>query len=249
MGVTTGRTPADNDFPPLDKRQLRESQGLHRRTAPQNPETAAREASAGKGIDHVIEWAGPTQRSENNTRSAQKSPNPRRKTIRTSDEPACDYNEYRAKGRDLYHDAKKLDFTRITDPTHPTRIGKSVSRETTPDLTFVQNDVRGAITWRNTGADLGSNHTIVEIGIPEHGTRNRTHKWINWDALQDTRNQERDDGNEIEDTDSLEAGITKSVGDATKEIETDAEIHEVDSRIAHIIEAKQSILNRWKNSG
>lgn len=161
--------------------------------------------------------------------------------------PAWGYNKYTAKGRDLYQDATELEFTLITDPTHPTRIGNSVSRDTTPDLTFVKNDVRGAITWRNTGADLGSDHTIVEIGIPEHNdTSNRTHRWIDWDAFRHTRNQREDGDDEIEDINSWTAEITKNVRDATKEIKTDAEIDKVDSRLAHLIEAKQSILNRWK---
>ncbi|KAG0444479.1 hypothetical protein HPB47_013748 [Ixodes persulcatus] len=153
--------------------------------------------------------------------------------------PAWGYNKYTAKGRDLYLDATELDFILITDPTHPTRIGNSVSRDTTPDLTFVKNDARGAITWRNTGADLGSDHTVVEISIPEHNdTSTRTHRWIDWDAFRDARNQKRDGDDEIEDIDF--------VHDATKELETDAEIDKVDSRLAHLIEAKQLILNRWK---
>ncbi|XP_070390919.1 uncharacterized protein [Dermacentor albipictus] len=160
--------------------------------------------------------------------------------------PARGY-KYTAKGRDLYQDATELDFTLITDPTNLTRIGNSVLRETTPDLTFVKNDIRGAITWRNTGTDLGSDHTIVEIGIPEHNdTSIKTHRRIEWDAFRDTRSQKNDDDDEIEDIDSWTAKITKSVRDATKEIETGAEIDKVDSRLAHLIEAKQSILHRWK---
>ncbi|KAH6934766.1 hypothetical protein HPB50_000697 [Hyalomma asiaticum] len=44
--------------------------------------------------------------------------------------PAWGYNKYTAKGRNLYRDATELDFTLITDPTHLTRIGNSVSRDT-----------------------------------------------------------------------------------------------------------------------
>ncbi|KAK8781540.1 hypothetical protein V5799_017119 [Amblyomma americanum] len=104
--------------------------------------------------------------------------------------PAWGYKKYTAKGRDLYQDAMELDFTLITDPTHPTRFGYSVFRDTTPGLTFVKNDVRGAITWRNTGTDLGSDHTIVGISIPEHNdTSIKTHRWIDWDAFRDARRQ------------------------------------------------------------
>ncbi|XP_077523238.1 uncharacterized protein LOC144134142 [Amblyomma americanum] len=161
--------------------------------------------------------------------------------------PAWGYNKYTAKGRDLYQDAMELDFTLITDPTHPTRIGNSVSRDTSPDLTFVKNDVRGAITWRNTGTDLGSDHTIVEISIPEHNdTSIKTHRWIDWDAFRDARSQKTDADNEIEVIESWTAEIIRSVRTVTKEIETDAAIDKADSRLAHLIEAKQSILSCWK---
>ncbi|XP_072143750.1 uncharacterized protein [Dermacentor andersoni] len=65
--------------------------------------------------------------------------------------PAWGYNKQLAKGRDLFQDTLDLGFTLITDPTDPTRIGNSVSRDTTPDLTFVKNDEKENISWRNTG--------------------------------------------------------------------------------------------------
>ncbi|KAH7985367.1 hypothetical protein HPB49_026459 [Dermacentor silvarum] len=94
------------------------------------------------------------------------------------------YNKHAAKGPDLYQGSAELDFTLITDPTHPTRIGKSVSRE-------------------KHGTDLGSDHTIVQIGIPKHNdTSMRTHRWIDWDSFRDARNQNRDGDNEIKDINS-----------------------------------------------
>ncbi|EEC19326.1 hypothetical protein IscW_ISCW014348, partial [Ixodes scapularis] len=159
-------------------------------------------------------------------------------------------NKYTTKGRGLYQDATVLDFILITDPTHPTRIGNFVSRDTTPDLTFVKNDARGAITWRNMWADLSSDHTVVDISIPEHNdTSIRTQRWIDWDAFRDARNQKRDGEDEIEDIDSWTAEITKSVRDATKELETGAEIDKVDSRLAHLIEAKCRYSINGRNNG
>ncbi|KAH8033935.1 hypothetical protein HPB51_017633 [Rhipicephalus microplus] len=59
---------------------------------------------------------------------------------------AWGYNEYTARGRDLYQNSMELDFTLITDPLHPTRIAYFMSSDTTPDLMLVKNDVWGAIT-------------------------------------------------------------------------------------------------------
>ncbi|KAH6945694.1 hypothetical protein HPB50_009628 [Hyalomma asiaticum] len=48
-------------------------------------------------------------------------------------------------GHSLWQDANKMNLTLVTDKTFPKRIGKSVSRDMTPDLAFVQNveDVAG----------------------------------------------------------------------------------------------------------
>lgn len=51
---------------------------------------------------------------------------------------AWGYAKTSAKGRDLLTDATDAGLTLVTDPAHPTRIGNSVSRDTTPDLTFVR---------------------------------------------------------------------------------------------------------------
>lgn len=55
--------------------------------------------------------------------------------------PAWGYKKQTAKGKDLHQDTTDLGYTLITDPSNPTRIGNSVSRDTTPDLTFAKNDM------------------------------------------------------------------------------------------------------------
>lgn len=45
---------------------------------------------------------------------------------------AWGYAKSNAKGRNLAQDALELNYTLITDPAHPTRIGNSGSRDTTP---------------------------------------------------------------------------------------------------------------------
>lgn len=52
---------------------------------------------------------------------------------------AWGYDKETRKGRNLWEDIHQLDLTLITDLTYPTRIGNSVSRDTTPDLSPVKN--------------------------------------------------------------------------------------------------------------
>ncbi|XP_077550626.1 uncharacterized protein LOC144163745 [Haemaphysalis longicornis] len=129
---------------------------------------------------------------------------------------AWGYQRTLAKGRDLLQDSTDLGLNLITDPTQPTRTGNSVTRDTTPDLTFVRkgkND-RADFEWRNTGNNLGSDHYIVETDITD------IEEWTN-----EIREKEKE---------------------ATRTIETEDNVGRIDSRLAHLIEAKQSIQARWK---
>lgn len=77
-------------------------------------------------------------------------------------------------------DATDVGLHLITDPTFPTRIGTSVTRDTSPDLTFTKTSAnsRDAMWW-NTGNDLGSDRYIAEVAVPLSGhssTGTRTHR-------------------------------------------------------------------------
>ncbi|KAG0412656.1 hypothetical protein HPB47_010199 [Ixodes persulcatus] len=62
-------------------------------------------------------------------------------------EAAWGYGYSTAKGRNLAQGTPELDFALITDPAHPTRLGNSATRDTTPDLTFVRNAGTANVTW------------------------------------------------------------------------------------------------------
>ncbi|XP_077498683.1 uncharacterized protein LOC144109760 [Amblyomma americanum] len=160
--------------------------------------------------------------------------------------PAWGYNKQLAKGRDLFQDTIDLGFTLITDPTDPTRIGNSVSRDTTPDLTFVKNDEKGSISWHDAGCELGSDHYIVEVIIPEEIKASQDtgkHNFTDWDAFRSLLPTEVE---EIENIAEWSAHIAGKIKEATTVRETDEKVDKVDSRLAHLIAAKHSILNRWK---
>nr|XP_050042883.1 uncharacterized protein LOC126540140 [Dermacentor andersoni] len=163
---------------------------------------------------------------------------------------AWGYPKTLAKGRDLMQDATDLGLNLMTDPAYPTRIGNSITRDKTPDLTFIRSNGGGMedFEWRNTGHELGSDHYIVEVVVPLGGNDGvgrslRKHRFTDWDAFRGLLPEEQ---TEITDIEEWSAEIVNKVEKATKEVETDERVHRVDSHLAHLIAAKQFILSRWK---
>lgn len=102
---------------------------------------------------------------------------------------------------------------------------------------------RGA-EWRNTGHKLGSDHYIVEVVIPLEGRGNATerkHRITDWDAFRKLLPAEQID---IIDVEQWTTQVVETMERATKELEADEHIDRVDSRLAHLLEAKQSIKAR-----
>lgn len=153
------------------------------------------------------------------------------------------YTWYMKKGEDLWNLAVDLGLRLITDPAYPMRCGTSSCRDTTPDLTFVHNATEA--TWGNSGMDLGRDHYIVRIGIGAPREKTRVFKYTDWDLFRKIR-AERTDHDEM-DARSYKSWIDQLGQDlkkATKEIIANEEIESMDSKLAHMIEAKQSILKR-----
>ncbi|XP_077534398.1 uncharacterized protein LOC144146314 [Haemaphysalis longicornis] len=149
-----------------------------------------------------------------------------------------------AKGKDLLEATQEENLTLITDPSHHTRTGSKNDRDTTPDLTFVRT--RGKLpTWTNTGLNLGSDHYILEIRVPvnEKPFEKRVHKITNWDLYRTLLPEDEED---IQDVETWTTKIVECAGAATMEIETEPKIEAIDSRLAHMLEAKRSIHKRWK---
>lgn len=75
------------------------------------------------------------------------------------------YVRTEAAARNLWQDYHDLGLTLITDPSLPTRLGTSTARDSTPDLTFIHH-INNAL-WTNTQQDLGSDHHILTISLPQ----------------------------------------------------------------------------------
>ncbi|XP_075550280.1 uncharacterized protein LOC142583674 [Dermacentor variabilis] len=145
------------------------------------------------------------------------------------------------KGCRLLQAATDSSLELITDPHYPTRMGNSVSRATTPDLAFVKN-APGA-EWHNLKENLGSDHYIVEISLPVSEAPQRAFEIVDWDAF---RKRRKDDHEKYESFADLVAQLKKDVAAVTRTVETDLKLDRMDARLAHLLEAKNSLTARWK---
>ncbi|XP_077528407.1 uncharacterized protein LOC144140095 [Haemaphysalis longicornis] len=155
------------------------------------------------------------------------------------------YPRTTAKGRNLLEEAEAAEFELISDPQQPSRIGTSTARDTTPDLAFVYLPEARDVRWRNTGLNLGSDHQIIEMEIPLRVNAGeepkRKHKITDWEAF---RRQETPAV--IDDIGKWTEGLASAVERVSTEIEIDESIPNMDSRLAHLMEARQSLQRRWK---
>lgn len=98
------------------------------------------------------------------------------------------YKHSYVEGQNLWQDTLDLELTLITDPDFPTCLGTSITRDTTPNLTFVKNTEN--VHWRNTQHYLGSDHTILEItfpGLTACKTIKNDFAWTDWEAFRKLR--------------------------------------------------------------
>lgn len=145
------------------------------------------------------------------------------------------------KGDSLLQATTDCSLQLLTDPQYPTRIGTSVARDTTPDLAFAKN-ITGE-TWANLQENLGSDHYITSVTVPIKTRPKRTFQITDWDAFRQLRSG---DHTTYEDTASLFVRLKEDVQAASRSVETCLEINRMDARLAHLLEAKESILARWK---
>ncbi|XP_077528038.1 uncharacterized protein LOC144139615 [Haemaphysalis longicornis] len=155
----------------------------------------------------------------------------------------CGYPKSTTKGRSLYEEAMEAEFDLLNDPSVHTRHGTSTQRHTNPDLAFC--DTTTGVRWRNTGETLGSDHCVLEITVPLRGKAPvpRRQAMTDWNKYR----QELDALTEqIEDIDKWSRELNAVTRAATTEVEADEGTPQVDSRLAHLLEARSSLRARWK---
>ncbi|KAM7294032.1 hypothetical protein ISCGN_023579 [Ixodes scapularis] len=81
------------------------------------------------------------------------------------------------------------DYTILNDFRYPTRIGNSVSINTSPDLSMTRKI--GEVSWTNTGVSLGSDHYVLEMLVPVEGISAPAKRKVlvtDWDAFRRNKN-------------------------------------------------------------
>lgn len=160
--------------------------------------------------------------------------------------PAWGYAQEDIKGRKLWLTAQQCGLTLLTDPLVPTRCGNSVSRDTSPDLTFAKNS--GTPTWINTQQNFGSDHYILEI-VTSTGPKRRSARaptLVDWDTFRAKRAAREADTPEILDIDIWAQDLCQDAKAVTHTLDQADHLEIADSRLLHLWEAKRGLENRLK---
>ncbi|KAH7932529.1 hypothetical protein HPB52_024413 [Rhipicephalus sanguineus] len=149
------------------------------------------------------------------------------------------------KGRKLWSLVQDLRLNLLNDPQQPpTRIGNSVCRDTSPDLTLCKNVTRA--TWDNTGLLAGSDQNILAITIETRLSKKpkATARITEWPKFRKLREERASDT--ITDINEWITSLQEHVQATTREVETTADLHTTDSRLLHMWDAHAGLLRRWR---
>lgn len=157
--------------------------------------------------------------------------------------PSWGYPAATPKGRKLEEVVAQEGLSILTDPTYPTRLGNSVSRDTCPDLTFTKN-IQNAI-WKNTEQHLGSDHFILSLEISTNACKRKIGiaRVTNWDRW---RKAQASTANTITDLEEWVKDEVHSLKAFTKEVCTTEDCPAVDPHLLHLWEARHSLTKRWR---
>lgn len=158
--------------------------------------------------------------------------------------PEWGYIRASPKGNRLWQVAQDLRWTLLNNPQDHTRIGNSVSIDTSPDLTFLKG-IRAA-KWVNTGQALGSDHYILStvFSAAKHKDKVNGPRVTDWDRFRKTRADTAIA--EIENLEAWVEALKQDVKGTTEEVPMEEEGYTADSRLLHMWEAHASLLRRWR---
>lgn len=148
------------------------------------------------------------------------------------------------KGTDLWKQIQLHHFSVLTEPGIATRIGNSVQVDTAPDLTFALH--MRYEEWNVTGHTLGSDHFVIETVIKHTAKMKYTPRQatlVEWDEFRFLRSSNADDV-PISDIDAWTEQLLKDIKTTTRTLDQDIPSLTIDSRLAHLWEAYQSIQKR-----
>ncbi|KAH7939582.1 hypothetical protein HPB52_014208 [Rhipicephalus sanguineus] len=158
--------------------------------------------------------------------------------------PEWRYPKADGPGRTLWELAQDLNLSLPTDLRQPSRIGKSVCRDTTPDLSFCRG-VRDARS-SNTPQSLGSDHYVLAIQVRTSPCKPSPHptRHTDWDAFQERRLHSA--ASNIDDLSTWTDQLLADLEAVTASIRTTEDHPAIDSRLAHLWAARTGLTNRWR---
>lgn len=101
----------------------------------------------------------------------------------------------------------------------------------------------GNVTWANKQENLGSDHFIVAVTLTVEARPARVFRVTDWEEFRKLRKERTSTFSSFDE--AIES-LTEDVERATKVVQTEAEVPRMDPHLAHLLEAKSSILMRWK---
>ncbi|KAM7310304.1 hypothetical protein ISCGN_007212, partial [Ixodes scapularis] len=135
------------------------------------------------------------------------------------------------------------DYTILNDFRYPTRIGNSVSKNTSPDLSMTR--MIGEVSWTNTGVSLGSDHYVLEMLMPVEGISALAKRKVlvtDWDAFR--RNRDASAPTTIEDLCGWTDDLLSSAELVTVESDASSTSGVSDSKLEHMWQAHRSLQAR-----
>lgn len=140
----------------------------------------------------------------------------------------------------LYHNNE---LTLLTDPSQPTRIGNSVTRNTPPDLRFVKYAEKA--TWANKGQNLGTDHYLFDITVPAtgYGRKKVLVQRTKWNFFRYKRNWLAVE--KIENIDEWLQELLKDSKEATTEVPVEEDDPKPDLRLVNLWEKQQTLQADW----
>lgn len=101
----------------------------------------------------------------------------------------------------------------------------------------------GQPTWTNLRENLGSDHYIIQTVINVSTNKIRNYRITDWDRFRELRKQ---DDTHYDTLAELLTRLKQDVDKSTKDVATDREVERMDSRLAHLLEAKNALHARWR---
>lgn len=148
------------------------------------------------------------------------------------------------KGQRLFHALQQQHFHLCNIPGLPTRIGTSVTRDTTPDLTLTHN-VPHAV-WSRHDETLGSDHHIIQLTISHYRPKSPsigTARITNWKEF-----RKQTPAQKIDCIDTWTTKLLDLCRQHTTTVNLTQESPAADSHLLHIWEARRSLTKRWKRN-